>query len=180
MQEKLNKIDYKSWIIIVLLLIILGLQVCHNTKMWKFFAKFERAGIMMKQDMKRDSYRFRKDIARDTEVIKKEFEDRKTRPVKSNIYSFYSKENYDQKAKRYVIELGVPENIEEKDIKIELKNNILVVSLTKNDEVKDGSTEVKNYINFSRFFSIPKTSAAIKDIKHTLKDGVLTIIVPII
>lgn len=176
MQEKLNKIDYKNWIIIVLLLIILGLQICHNMKIGKIFAKFERAGIMMKQDMRRDAYKFKKDMKKDAE----KFEDRRARSTNGNIYSFYSKENYNQKAKQYVVELGVPANIEEKDITIDLKNNILVVSLTKNDEVKDGSNDIKNYINFSRFFSVPKTSATIKDVKRNLKDGVLTVIVPII
>lgn len=80
----------------------------------------------------------------------------------------------------YRIEVAVP-GLDKKDFKIDLNNNVLVISSEK--EVKNEQSDEKymrrefSYSSFQRSFTLPNTVDAEK-ISAVYKDGVLNVIIP--
>ena len=96
-----------------------------------------------------------------------------------NAFSFFTTERYDKEKKVFVVEVGVPEDIQQDNINIELNNNTLKIAILQTEEVKNGDSAIQNFIGFSRFFIIPQTRATVEDVKYEIKNGVLTAIIPI-
>lgn len=80
----------------------------------------------------------------------------------------------------FVVEVAAP-GMKKDDFKIELDNNILVISSENEDrkEEKDGqfTRQEFSYQSFKRTFTLPNTIEE-KNIKASYKDGILNIILP--
>ncbi|MFP4469546.1 MAG: Hsp20/alpha crystallin family protein [Bacteroidales bacterium] len=81
----------------------------------------------------------------------------------------------------YMVEVAAP-GMKKDDFKIELDNNLLVISSEKqqeHEEKKEGefTRQEFSYSSFRRSFTLPKTIKE-EDIKATYKDGVLSITLP--
>jgi HSP20 family protein len=80
----------------------------------------------------------------------------------------------------FVVEVAAP-GMKKDDFKIELDNNILVISSENEDrkEEKDGqfTRQEFSYQSFKRTFTLPNTIEE-KGIKASYKDGILNIILP--
>ncbi len=80
----------------------------------------------------------------------------------------------------FTVEVAAP-GMKKDDFKIELDNNILVISSEKEDrqEEKDGqmTRQEFSYQSFKRTFTLPNTIEE-KGIKASYKDGILNIVLP--
>lgn len=80
----------------------------------------------------------------------------------------------------FAVEVAAP-GMKKDDFKIELDNNILVISSEKEDrqEEKDGqmTRQEFSYQSFKRTFTLPNTIEE-KGIKASYKDGILNIVLP--
>lgn len=79
-----------------------------------------------------------------------------------------------------MVEIGVPQNITDDNIVIDLRDNILEISFSKKEEIKNDDVVIQNSIGFSRFFVVPQTTAKTTDVKHSIEDGVVKVVVPIV
>ncbi|MBE0637552.1 MAG: Hsp20/alpha crystallin family protein [Bacteroidales bacterium] len=81
----------------------------------------------------------------------------------------------------FVVEVAAP-GMKKDDFKIELDNNMLMISSEKEDrreETKEGqyTRQEFSYRSFKRTFTLPSTIDE-KDIKATYNDGILNIVLP--
>jgi len=100
--------------------------------------------------------------------------------VKRNLISNTPLANIMETETAHIVELAVP-GVNKEDIKIDLMENKLTVSLSK-EEVADEKTNLKerrefNYSKFKRAFNLPK-NIDLDKIEAKNENGVLTITIP--
>ena len=84
-----------------------------------------------------------------------------------------------EKDGRYLIEAELP-GVSEKDLKLELKNNLLTLSTEKKEDKAEAGTWVRRERResyFSRSFELPEDADG-ERIEANLKDGLLTVELP--
>jgi HSP20 family protein len=94
----------------------------------------------------------------------------------SHVPAIDIKENNDQ----YTVVADLP-GISKKDIKVNVKDNVLEISADRKNEIKDDSNNYhyseRRHGNFQRSFRLPEAVKE-KDINAKFKDGVLSINIP--
>ena len=120
----------------------------------------------------------RRKIFEDKLNRRKKFFDRINNKNKREDYSFFVSENFDKKDNQYILNISVPNYIEDEDVKIDLKDNMFSVNINKNNETKEKDFESKDYFNYSKSFIIPDKDLSLNDIKKELKNNRLTITIP--
>ncbi|MCE3225648.1 MAG: heat-shock protein [Bacteroidetes bacterium] len=91
--------------------------------------------------------------------------------------------NVKETDKAYSIEVAVP-GMDKKDFKIELKNNLLVISAKKENKQEEKSEDGKyvrkefGFQSFTRSFTLPEKSVEGENISANYTDGILNITIP--
>ena len=91
--------------------------------------------------------------------------------------------NIKESDKDFEVEVAVP-GMNKKDFKIEVENNMLVISSEKKEEKSEEDKEGKytrkefSYQSFQRSFTLPMDIIDDKKIEAKYKDGILTITIP--
>lgn len=94
---------------------------------------------------------------------------------KSRVSSLPSANIIEEKDK-YFIELAAP-GLEKADFKIKLSENVLTVSVEKEENIENATQREFSYTSFSRGFNIPETIQTDK-IKAEYENGILQIALP--
>ena len=85
--------------------------------------------------------------------------------------------------KNYLLEVAVP-GMDKKDCKIELKNNILVISAQKENKQEEKDNEGRyvrkefGFQSFTRSFTLPEDSVDAENISAAYCDGILKVTIP--
>lgn len=82
--------------------------------------------------------------------------------------------------KEFTVKVKLPRTFTLDDVKVDLKDNNLILKVEKQTNVKKENEKFYSYNSFFESFSIPETKAELKDIKTTLNNNELVVIVPII
>jgi HSP20 family molecular chaperone IbpA len=91
------------------------------------------------------------------------------------LFVFKPRSFYRENEKEFVVGFRVPKKLALEDIKIKFNKNVLVINIEKS-QTTDGSY---SYDSFTQTFTTPETKADIKDIKTTIENGKVSVIVPI-
>lgn len=94
---------------------------------------------------------------------------------KSRVSSLPSANIMEEKDK-FFIELAAP-GLEKADFKIKLSENILTISVEKEENIENATQREFSYTSFSRGFNIPET-IQIEKIKAEYENGILQIALP--
>ena len=95
-------------------------------------------------------------------------------------FSFNTQTNLDEKQNDFKIVMDIPENITMDDIRIYIRKDIISINISKNEKKEDENYSLQTSNSFSQSFTIPETNAKFKDLKTSIENGKLTIIVPIV
>ncbi|MGZ3900880.1 MAG: Hsp20/alpha crystallin family protein [Bacteroidia bacterium] len=83
----------------------------------------------------------------------------------------------------YLLEVAVP-GMDKKDFKIELKNNMLVISAKKENMQEEKDKEGRyvrkefGFQSFTRSFTLPENTVDAENITANCKDGILNVLIP--
>lgn len=169
--------------IIVLLAVIICFQIIHCIKLYEISYNTQIANMAvfngdidmaLKKEvdlLKMEADRIGLDIDRKHMLLKEELI--KKEPM-------LDEEIIDLKNNTYTLKTRVPINIKKKDINVELKDNIISINFAEISEIRNKNTEKSNLFSVYKSFSVPATKATKKDISYNVKDGLLTVNIPII
>lgn len=196
-KEILKKLDYKIIIIFIILFFICLFQFEQNKKINNLYhSKYYKR--MHFNSFDREHFEFEKQIEDEFHKIKRleeKFDKKAKIKLERNKYytldgskknpfdrlSFFTKGKIDEN-NNFILEISMPKEVNNKDIKLDLKDNLLLVSVEKfttNDNKKKKS-KFNRYFSFSRIFTIPNTKANMQDIKTALDNSMFVVTIPII
>ncbi len=92
------------------------------------------------------------------------------------IYHAKTEEN----EKEFIVKVRLPKTFSLDDVKVDLKNRNLTIKVEKQTDIKKENEKYYSYNSFFENFLIPETKAELKDIKTTLNNNELMVIVPIL
>lgn len=90
--------------------------------------------------------------------------------------------NIREEGEQFYIELAAP-GLQKEDFKIELENDVLIISVKKEEQTEQQDTSRYSrrefrYTTFSRSFTLPKDKVEADQIKANYADGILHIAIP--
>lgn len=94
--------------------------------------------------------------------------------------SFVYNAKVEKNEKEFTVKVKLPRTFTLDDVKVDLKDSNLILKVEKQTNVKKENEKFYSYNSFFESFSIPETKAELKDIKTTLNNNELVVIVPII
>lgn len=184
MTENPNNKEYKFQIIIIVLLsIIICFQLIHCIKLYEISYNSQLANIAIFGGDINSPLRKEYNISNMRPNIIMHDENKKhisIHPKLNTMMPVIEKERIDINNNLYTLKMNVPMKYTKKDVDINFKDNIIAISFSGIMKLKNENTEESNMFSVYKSFLVPDTKATLKDVKYDIKDGILTVNVPII
>ncbi len=184
-ENKNNENNKFQIIIIVLLAIIICFQLIHCIKLYEISYNSQLTnmaifGSDINSSLKKELDTLKIEANKVGLDLDKKPMPNHPRPKIHNRELIVKKEKIDISDNMYTLEMKVPMKFTKKDVDVNFKHNILTISFEGVMELKNENIEESNVFSVYKSFLVPNTKATIKDVEYNVKDGILTVHVPII
>jgi len=97
----------------------------------------------------------------------------------SNV-SLQIEDNYDEKGKIYTINIKLPEDFSENDVNFSIDDGTLYLEISKHENTTSKNKKFEESFYLNKVITLPKTKAKLENIKKIYKNGIVTIVIPIL
>ncbi|MBR2141119.1 MAG: Hsp20/alpha crystallin family protein [Rickettsiales bacterium] len=94
--------------------------------------------------------------------------------------NFVYRPKQEQTEKEFTLKMKLPRGVTANDVKVDLQNNNLIVKIEKSSNFSSDDVKAYSYSSFFENFLVNPTKATIKDVKVSVENNELNVVVPII